>query len=86
MTTATKSLVDQVRDGDRKVIVSLYSFGAEKSYSEYSFEKAREILARKTNKGHSYRLAAWQWATDDGIDEYDHYGAEVDALRAALTS
>lgn len=86
MTTATKSLVDQIRDGDRKVVVSLFSFGQEKSYTECSFDEARELLARKMAKGHSYRLASYQWLTDDGTDEYDHYGDEVDALRTALTA
>lgn len=82
--TKHKSLVEQVRSGDRKVVVSLFSFGAEKTYSECSFAEARAVLSRKMAKGHSYRLADWQWLTEDGTDEYDHYGDEVDALRTAL--
>jgi hypothetical protein len=68
MATQKKRLVDQVRDGDRTVAVSLVHAGTsgcqEMSYRECTFEEAAELLAHndQLNGEFGYQVPDWQWS------------------------
>ena len=48
------------------IAISLYSFGVEKEYSSFPVDpdglaEARDLLGREMARGHSYRVAPWQF-------------------------
>ena len=48
------------------IAISLYSFGVEKKYTSFpvtaeGIAEARELLGREMARGHSYRVAPWQF-------------------------
>lgn len=78
-------ILEQIRSGKRKLVVSLYSPGGmENSYVECdTIEEARELLAIPLNKGWQRRLPAWQW---DAYGDFDPYGPEVQAVENEVSS
>ena len=80
------TLVEAVKSGLRKVVLSHYFNHQEVEYWECNWEEAVEILRLKYSNGRTIHVSHWQWADYEWGYAKWSYAGEMDAAIAELKS
>lgn len=78
-------LIDQIRSGQRELVVSQYLDGRETEYKICkTLDEASEFVAVTMAPRWHRGLPSWQWLGLDGCNEFDPYGPEVAEVERAI--